>query len=311
MRRREVRLRENHAHRQQTFGRLVAMRTASEWKELYARERASLGQRALEGMLDRAPEVWLPARGALVFPHTRLSRSGELVAAVARAVVQSGADRVLALGVLHGARAEDQPTVEAARRGDAEATALLRRVHGAQIPGDASRWSEEFSLDGFAVLIELAARRAGRKAPELVLRYPFLVGDEPASLPGIDALLELTSSGCVLVGTTDPLHHGLGYGTEAAFARDAAAPETVAWARDAIAAQTRALEGGDYAAFQQLARAHRSDFRDTGPVLAHLLRARGALSFEQHALTLVDYSDVLEAPPPTWVAAAMLSAHVH
>ena len=284
------------------------MWTAREWRAFYARERASLGEGALEAMLDRALEVPLPARGALVFPHTRLSRSGELVAAVANAVVRSGADRVLALGVLHGARTEDQALVEAARRGDAGAVARLRRVHGAHVPGDEAHWAEEFSLDGFAALLELAARRSGRKAPEVLARYPFLVGNEPASLPGLDALEALAASGCALVATTNPIHHGLGYGTEAARARDASSPETLSWARTALAEQTGALEAGDYAAFQQLAREHRSDFRDSGPVLAQLLRARGAVSFQQHALCLVDYAGVLEAPPPTWVAAGLLSA---
>ena len=283
--------------------------TASAWKAFYVEERAALGEAALEAMLERALEVPLPTRGALVFPHTRLSQSGELVAAVARAVVRTGADRVLAIGVLHGARAEDRPLVEAARLGNAAAAARLRRVHGANILGDGAHGSEEFSLDGFAALLRLAARREGRKAPELVLRYPFLVGDDPASLPGIDALAELAAT-CPLVATADPIHHGVGYGAEAALARDAALPETLSWARAAIAEQTGALAAGDYAAFQRLTQKHHSDFRDSGPVLAHLLRSRGAVAFDQHALVLVDYSDVLAAPPPTWVAGALLSADV-
>lgn len=285
------------------------MWTASAWKSWYAEERATLGERGLSALVERAPEVSLPSRGALVFPHTRLVLSGELVAAVARAVVESGADRVVALGVLHGARVEDRAMVEAARLGDAKAAAKLRRVHGGLLSGEVSYWSEEFSLDGFTALLDVAARRAGRAAPTIVARYPFLVGDDPASLFGMDALAKLTK-GCALVATTDPMHHGVGYGTEPALAHDPSSSETNAWVRGAIAEQTSALAAGDYAAFQRFAALHRSDFRDTGPVLAHLLRQRGALGFEQLALTLVDYSDVLPAPRPTWVAAALVTARV-
>lgn len=281
--------------------------TASAWKSWYAEERATLGERGLSALLDRAPDVRLPPRGALVFPHTRLTLSGEHVAAVANAVVASGADRVLAIGVLHGARIEDRALVESARLGDSAAAKKLRRVHGERIT-DEPHWAEEFSLDGFAALLEIAARRAGRSSPAILSRYPFLVGDDPGSLPGIDALAKLADSGCALVATTDAVHHGVGYGTEPAVARDAASPETLAWVRGSIDEQTAALAAGDYAGFQRLASLHRSDFRDSGPVLAHLLRARGSVSFEQRALTLVDYSDVLPAPRPTWVAAARVVA---
>jgi len=78
--------------------------TASSWKAFYAGERAELGRRALLEMLDRAPPAALPAAGALVFPHTRLTSSGELVASAVKALLDCGCDRVLALGVLHGAR---------------------------------------------------------------------------------------------------------------------------------------------------------------------------------------------------------------
>jgi hypothetical protein len=54
----------------------------------------------------------------------------------------------------------------------------------------------------------------------------------------------------------------------------------------------------------------RSDFRDTGPALAALLRRRGRPSFSIHDLCPVDYHDVLAAPTPTWVAAALITARV-
>src|SRR5947207_8640053 len=99
------------------------MKIAREWKDYYANERRELGERGLLALFDRAPDVQLPARGALVFPHTRLVASGELIAAAARAAVRSGRDEILALGVLHGARERDAETVRRAREGTAPAVA--------------------------------------------------------------------------------------------------------------------------------------------------------------------------------------------
>jgi hypothetical protein len=63
----------------------------------------------------------------------------------------------------------------------------------------------------------------------------------------------------------------------------------------------RAKHWGD--GFLTQAEAVRSDFRDSGPVLAALLdRAFTARIVD---LTLVDYADVLATPQPTSVAAAL------
>src|SRR5207302_1626954 len=105
------------------------VKTAREWKDHYARERASLGPAGLDALLDRAAAVALDARDAWVFPHTSLAESGTLVAAVARALVASGTDEVLALGVLHGARERDRDLVQRARAGDPDAVHALRGVH--------------------------------------------------------------------------------------------------------------------------------------------------------------------------------------
>src|SRR5262245_52592056 len=118
--------------------------TARAWREYYREERARLGEGALVALLDEAPAVSLPPGGALLFPHTKLAVTGRFVAAVARAVLDSGADRVLAIGVLHGCREIDADRVVAAREGDPVARAALRRVHGPGVPDDAGVWAEEF-----------------------------------------------------------------------------------------------------------------------------------------------------------------------
>lgn len=276
--------------------------TARAWRAFYARERDELGEPGLIARLDRAPTITVPAGGALIFPHTRLRHSGHLVGAVANAVVDSGCDRVLALGVLHGAREADAGAVARARAGDPAARQALRGVHGPGVDGDGGHWDEEFSLDGFRALVGLAARRAGRPPPELIARFPFLVGDDPSSLPGVDELRAVVDAGAVVVATTDPVHYGVGYGRpDADLARDDA--RAVAFARSSVERALELLSTGDYTGFGAHAVAARSDFRDVGPVLATLLGP--PLAAVLRDLVLVGYADVLEAAEPTWVAGAL------
>jgi hypothetical protein len=139
----------------------------------------------------------------------------------------------------------------------------------------------------------------------VVRRYPFLAGDDPVSLAGIDELERIVADGALLVATTDPIHHGHAYGTPAADCLDADEPETMLTARSAIEDQLAALSDHRFADFAQLTEEHRSDFRDTGPVLAHLV-GRGFRS-EIHDLSLVDYAGVLDAASPSWVAGALIT----
>jgi hypothetical protein len=207
---------------------------------------------------------------------------------------------VLALGVLHGGRRSDALRVAAARAGDRHAIDQLRGVHRAS--GVAG---EEFSLDGFTTVLALAARETGCSI-EVVERYPFLVGDDPATLPGLDELAAIVESGALLVVTTDPIHHGHAYGSPPAECLAAEDPATVATARALIEAQLALLSAHRFDAFQVLATRHRSDFRDTGPVMAALLGA--GFAWTLHDLALVDYSAALEAQPPSWVAGALVTA---
>lgn len=278
------------------------MKTAAQWKRFYADERAQLGEAGLDAKLDLAPRTPFPQGGALLFPHTRLAVTGDLTAAVAQSVVDVGAHEVLALGVLHGGREADADAVKLARGGDAGAIAAMRRVHDRT----ARLCAEEFSLDNFEVMLARAAARAGRKAPTVHVRYPFLVGADPTSVPGVDDVARLAER-MPVVATTDPIHHGPGYGTPPAEQRAAEEGATTAWAREGIAAQLEALLAGRWNDFERRADALRSDFRDVGPVLGQLLQGRprtGAIL----ELRLVDYAAVLGAPAPTWVAGPLLRA---
>ena len=68
--------------------------------------------------------------------------------------------------------------------------------------------------------------------------------------------------------TTDPVHHGHAYGTADDSCLDAGDPRTVEVVRAIVDDQLVALGEHRFADFADLAERHRSDFRDTGPVLA-------------------------------------------
>lgn len=281
--------------------------TAREWKTHYARERESMGVPGLRACLDRAPIVDFPVGGALIFPHTRLDASGELAAAAALAVLRSGCDVALAIGVLHGARETDAALVGRARAGEPEAVRALRRVHGPGTPGDGGHWQEEFSLDGFCAMLASAARRDGIRAPRVVCRYPFLVGDGPADLPGIEELEALIAGGAALVATADLIHHGVGYGTPLENCLPTEDPRAQRFAEETARANLGWLAARDYGQFLRHGAEIRSDFRDGGPVATHLLSDTSTLQGILHTLALVDYADTLQAPAPTWVAGALAS----
>jgi hypothetical protein len=246
--------------------------TPAWWKEFYAREREGLDQDAL---LDRAPEIEFPEGGALVFPHTRLAVTGTMVAAVARAAARARRE-VLALGVLHGVRGP---------RGVHEETGLAR---------------DEFSLDGFRALYGRACAREGIPA-RIVTRYPLEVGDRPNDLPGLDELRRRAETS-LLVGTADPIHHGIGYETPEV--RDETLPETAVYARTRVLEQLGALARGEFSEFARICTRDRSDFRNVGPVVAALFPHA---TWTLDDLKLVDYSDVLGCARPTWVAAGRIS----
>jgi hypothetical protein len=259
----------------------------------------------MAALLDRADELELPKKGALVFPHTRLAASGQLVAAVARAAVRSGREEIVALGILHGCREADASLVRRAREGAPGARASLRRVHGPGMPNDAGHWSEEFSLDGFLALVELAAKREKRSPPRVTVRYPFLVGDAPGDVPGVDDLRARVDAGALLVATADPIHHGAGYGAREEDRLPREDPQTLEFARWTIDRGFGLLAARDYGSFLRHAAEVRSDFRDTGPVMAWLIDPKRPLGVEVLDLILVDYSEALGTPPPTWVAGAL------
>jgi hypothetical protein len=270
----------------------------------FAAERAKLGEQGIDELLERG-RTWrlgstLQAGGTVVFPHANLDACGHQIAAAVHACLDSGAERVLVVGVLHALTDE----LEAARVRVAKGADVTQEKYwGIQGPelNRGEDWRHEFSLSNFLFLWEEETRRRGIKGPELILRYPYLAGGRPESLPGIDELQEIVKE-AVVVTTADPFHHGIGYGEPA---DKALAPESggLELARRRIEEGLTLFQAGDYWGYNQHCVDAKSDARDAGQVTRYLL---GPLQGEILDLTWCDTTEMYNQPPPTWVATALI-----
>ncbi len=274
---------------------------------LYAEEHAELGDAGTLDHLERA-EQWqlaeaLSAGGVLVFPHAGVHDCGYQIAACVQAALDSRADDVVVLSVLHAFT----PAMEAARVAVAAgADPAQFACWGIQGPGIEGRreWQGDHALISWRHFwrAELARRGiAPDKAPNVHERYPYLAGGQPQNLPGIDELARLMED-AVVVSTADPFHHGIGYGDApaATYDHDEAG---LAHAQSVIEAGIKLLEAGDYAAYNQHCIEAKSDARDTGQVYRYL---RGPMSGAVLDLSYTDSSELYDQPKPTWVAGALI-----
>jgi hypothetical protein len=270
----------------------------------YAQEREQLGPGGIDRLLE-AGQAWnlaatLAAGGAVVFPHANLTSCGHQIAAAVHACLNSGADRVLVIGVLHALDDE----LEAARVRVASGADVTQEPYwGIQGPGlgGLDHWRNEFSLSNFLFLWQEAIKRRGSPGPELVLRYPYLAGGRPELLPGIEELQQIVTDAAV-VTTADPFHHGIGYGDppESALFADRGGLDL---ARRRIEEGLAILGAGDYWGYNQHCVAAKSDARDAGQVTRFLL---GPLDGHILDLTWHDTTEMYHQPEPTWVATALI-----
>jgi hypothetical protein len=271
---------------------------------IYAEEHAALGPEATQRILDRGRE-WdlaptLSAGGVLVFPHVSVVDCGHQAAAVVHACLDCDVDRVLVISVLHAITKEmDAARARIAQGSDPELEPL-RGIYGPGLSGR-QEWRREHALTTFRYLWKAETERRGLAGPILIERYPFLAGGNPYSLPGFEEL-ERIARDAIVVSTADPFHHGIGYGDppEASLYPEAGGLEL---ARQQIEAGMALLEAGDYWAYNQHCVEAKSDARDAGPVFRSLC---GPLDGQILDLTYTDATAYYQAPPPTWVAAALV-----
>ncbi len=272
-----------------------------------ARERIELCHDGVHKILDAWKKFnlsqTLKQGGSIIFPHAGLRASGHQIAAAVHACLDSGASRVLAIGVLHALT----PELQDARVRVANGADVTKEKHwGIQGPGLAGReeWKDEFSLLDFQFLWETECQRRGIQGPELILRYPYLAGGKPEILPGMAELQEITkdTKNTVVVSTADMFHHGIGYGEpkEVALYPDNGG---LGLARKRIEEGLKILQAGDYWGYNQHCVLAKSDGRDAGQVVRYLL---GSLQSKLVDLTYADTTAMYNAAAPTWVAAALV-----
>lgn len=270
----------------------------------YKEEHEALGEKGALQQLEYARQ-WdlsptLRAGGVVVFPHAGVADCGHQIAAAVNACLDSGADRVLVVSVLHAFNDEME---QARQRVAAGGDVTREKYWGIQGPGlnRGENWRYDHALMSFRFFWEIETRRRGIKGPEVIERYPYLAGGKPEILPGIEELIEIARN-AVIVSTADPFHHGIGYGTPP----DEALPPDergLALARQRIEEGIEILARSDYWGYNQHCVSAKSDARDAGQVFRYL---RGPMQGRILDLTYSDATALYNAPPPTWVAGALI-----
>ena len=274
---------------------------------LYRREHEALGEAGTLAMLERAADFplsgTLDAGGVLVFPHAGVQDCGYQIAACVRACLDSGADRVVVVSVLHAfSDAMEDARQRVSGGGDPRREALW----GIQGPGLEGRqeWRGDHALLSWRHFWQAEIRRRGidgSRAPQVIERYPYLAGGRPGELPGMEELARAAED-AVIVSTADAFHHGIGYGD---------APDQAMWPdSDGLARAQQVLEEGmeilgrgDYWGYDQHCVLAKSDARDAGQVYRWL---RGPMRGRVLDITFSDSSGLYNQPAPTWVAAALM-----
>lgn len=275
---------------------------------LYERDHAALGEKGTTAALDKGLELaqthdlarTLTEGGVLVFPHAGVQDCGYQIAACVHAALDSGADRVLFISVLHAFSQEMERARRAVAAGAPPSDYPFWGIQGPEL-GGRNEWCGDHAPMSWRHFWNAEVKRRGlSKPPEMIERFPYLAGGKPHELPGIEAL-QILAQDAVIVSTADAFHHGIGYGDapEASFAPDAAGLKK---AQSVLEEGISLLEQGDYWAYNEHCVQAKSDARDAGQVFRYL---RGPMSGRVLDITYSDAGELYKAPKPTWVAAAL------
>ena len=272
--------------------------------ELYRREHDELGIEGTLQLLEKGRQ-WdlsstLAAGGVIVFPHGGVADCGHQIAAAVHACLDSGADRVLVVSVLHAFTDEMQDARVRVANGENPSKFRHWGIQGPGLEGLQS-WKSDHVLMSWRHLWNAETRRRGISGPEVIERFPYLAGGKPENLPGFEELVEIAKD-AVIVSTADPFHHGIGYGDS---------PEKSLYpheggldlARKTIEEGIEILGRGDYWGYNQHCVDAKSDARDAGQVFRYL---RGPMKGQILDLTYSVADELYKSPPPTWVAGALI-----
>jgi len=277
---------------------LMMLEVKRGFDEDYYSQRDVVGEKGVHRILD-AGRAWdvsetLRSGGSAVFPHTYLSDCGDQIAAVVHGCLDSGADQVLLLGVVHN------------RWNEKLRDARLQEMRGEELT-DETYWGVfptfegEYSLFHFKTLWEAEVKRRGVKPPKLIVRYPCLVNARPECLLGIEEL-ERIAKDAVVVSTGDLVHNGVAYKTDPQLEMG---PHSERFTIDSIHEGFNLLEKGKYREYYHHCIKYHNDAKDTCTVIHHLL---GPLKANILDLRLVDTGDLfVDNPSPSWVAASLVT----
>lgn len=247
----------------------------------------------------------LQAGGVVVFPHAAVLDCGHQVAAAVHAALDSSASKVLVISVLHAWTDEMQDARNRLAAGEGLSTHPLRGIQGLDIPNNRAEWQLDHALVSWRYFWQAECARRGISStarPQVREVYPFLVGEQPQTLPHYDDIAAWAED-AVVVSTADPFHHGIGYGDTNATAH---APEAggLDLARASVEHGNRLLAAAQYRDYLQHCVHARNDARDAGPLFRAI---RGPQQPELLDLVASDMAVIYDAPPPTWVAAALVA----
>lgn len=257
-------------------------------------------------MLDEARR-WdvapvLAKGGVVTFAHVNVGDCGVHVAAAVNGALDTGADTLLAVSVLHAFTAE----MELARR-DVSSQGGSPASHptwGIQGPGLDFRdeWQGDHAMRALRHFWEAETRRRGITGRRLVERYPFLAGGAPGDLPNLDETAALAES-AVIVATGDQVHHGIAYGTPESDALHME-PDGLIKARADMEAGIALIAAGDHAGYDSHCVEIKSDDRDAAQLYSHL---RGPLQGQLLDIGASDATDLYDAPAPSWAAGGFIA----
>ena len=272
--------------------------------ELYRKEHDELGEKGTLDQLEKGKQ-WdlsgtLDAGGVIVFPHVGVADCGYQIASAVHACLDSGADRVLVVSVLHAFTDEMQAARVRVAGGEDPANFRHWGIQGPGLDG-LQNWTHDHVLMSWRHLWKAETERRGIVGPQVIERFPYLAGGVPGNLPGIEELVEIAKD-AVIVSTADPFHHGIGYGDSPEKSLD---PHQggLELARKTIQEGIEILGRGDYWGYNQHCVDAKSDARDAGQVFRFL---RGPMVGEIIDLTYSVADELYKAPPPTWVAGALI-----
>ncbi|MGA1822088.1 MAG: hypothetical protein ACMUIG_06145 [Thermoplasmatota archaeon] len=255
-----------------------------EWKRYYREERVSRREeikRRLEEYLssdDPPVDRILGSGGALSFPHTHLDHSMIPVVRTVAGILRGGYGQIIALGVFH-------------------------RM---------SEWDvkQEFSLDGFLDILDLAVEISGCSNPDVssvyLPRKREIVNDIEGTVSDLMDLGKEIARGLnentALVMTGDLVHYGYGYGFE-----DPLEDPTDLinrWVREEL---DDVYLGKDYISYLPKSSSRMSDHGYVAVAASAILGPD--LRYEIISSENADYSRILQVPSPTLVASVLYGVY--